>query len=228
MSSRKSRARLAGVLYAVMGLPAAFTLVYIPSVFFVGGGAAATTARIAAQPLLYRMGVLGEFLGGVFALWMAMVLYELFGEVNRTQARLMVAFVIGMAMTTFATTLALAAPIVLTSGAPYLSAFEKSQLDALTLAAIGIRNQGINAAMMYWGLWLLPLGALVYKSRMLPRIIGVFVLMAGVAYIIDSLTFFFFPHYGPMVFNLSTVPCGLGEVSFMLWMMIKGVKEPAA
>src|SRR3982751_3304420 len=128
------RHRLAGALYVAMGLPGAFTLVYIPSHFVVRGDAAATAQRIAVSPLFYRIGVLSEVLSGAFAVWLVMVLYGLFKDVDRMQARLMVGLVLAMVAMGFATTMALAAPIVLTSGVHYLSVFDKQQLDALTLA----------------------------------------------------------------------------------------------
>jgi len=227
MNSRKQNARLAGALYVAMGLPGAFTLVYIPSAFFVRGDAAATAQRIAASPMLYRVGVLSELVSGAFAVWLVMVLYDLFKDVDKTLARVMVGLVLAMVAMGFATTLVLAAPIVLTGGERYLSAFDKQQLDALTLGAIGLRNQGIRAVAMYWGLWLLPLGALVFRSRFLPRIIGVLVIAAGVSYVITSLTYFFFPQYGGLVAGLSTAPQAAGEGGFAFWMLIKGVKENA-
>jgi Domain of unknown function (DUF4386) len=228
MNSRKHNARLAGALYVAMGLPGAFTLVYIPSAFFVRGDAAATAQRIAASPMLYRMGVLCELLSGAFAVWLVMVLYDVFKDVDRALARVMVGLVLVMIAMGFATTLVLAAPIVLTSGARYLSAFDKQQLDALTLGALDLRNQGIRAVSMYWGLWLLPLGALVYRSRLLPQIIGVLVIAAGASYIVTCLTYFFFPRYGGIVTGPSTVLQAAGEGGFAFWMLIKGVKENAA
>jgi hypothetical protein len=156
-----------------------------------------------------------------------MVLYDVFKDVDRALARVMVGLVLVMIAMGFATTLLLAAPIVLTGGERYLSAFDKQQLDALTLGAINLRIQGLRAVAMYWGLWLLPLGALVYRSHFLPRIIGVLVIAAGLSYVITSLTYFFLPQYGGIVAALSTAPQA-GEGGFAFWMLIKGVKENAA
>lgn len=228
MNSRKQTARLAGVLYAAMSLPGAFTLVYIPYVFLVRGDAAATASRIAASPALYRLGVFAELMCGVFAVWMAMVLYDLFKDVDRKQARLLVGFVFAMVAVGLVNMVVLAGPLVLTSGASYLYAFDKHQLDALTLGFLGLRAQGIHAAAMYWGLWLLPLGVLVHKSGFLPRILGVLVLIAGCSYVVDSLTYFFLPEYGRIVAQISTLPQAVGEGGFVFWTLIKGAREDAA
>ncbi len=227
MNSRKQTARFAGLLYVLLGLPGAFTLVYIPSVFLVRGDAAATASRIAASPALYRLGILAELMNGVFAIWLAMVLYHLFKDVDRRQARLLVGFVLGMVAIGLVNTVVLAGPLVLTSGAGYLSVFEKPQLDALTQGFWSLRFQGIHAATMYWGLWLLPLGVLVYKSRFLPRLLGVLVIIAGCSYVIDSLTYYLLPDYGRIVALISMLPQGLGEGGFILWTLIKGAREDA-
>ena len=228
MISRQQTARLGGALYIAMGLPAAFAIVYIPSVFIVPGDATATASRIAASAGLYRFGILADLLCGVFAIWLATVLYDLFKVVDRAQARLMVGFVFGMVAIGTVLTVLMAAPLVLTSGANYLAAFDKHQLDALTLGFWGLRAQGIRAATMYWGVWLLPLGILVYKSGFLPRLLGVLVFVAGCSYVVDCLVYFFFPHYAGIVALVSAVPQAAGELGFSGWMLIKGVRPDRA
>ena len=222
--TRQQTARLGGGLYLAMGLPGAFALVYIPKVFIVPGDATATAARIAASAGLYRFGILADLLCGVFAIWLAMVLYDLFRDVDRTQARLMVGFVLGMMAIGSVLTILMAAPLVLTSGSTYLSAFDKHQLDALTLGFWALRIQGVRAATMYWGVWLLPMGILVYKSGFLPRLLGVLVIIAGCSYVIDSFAYFFLPHQAAIVALVSTLPQAVGEIGFAGWMLIKGAK----
>jgi len=119
-------------------------------------------------------------------------------------------------------TVLMVAPLVLTSGASYLAVFDKHQLDALALGFWALRMQGIHAATMYWGVWLLPMGRLVYKSGFLPRLLGVLVIIAGCSYVIDSFAYFFFPHQAALVALVSTLPQGVGEIGFTGWMLIKG------
>ena len=222
MKSRQRTSRLAAALYLAMGLPAAFALLYIPSVFVVPGDATATASRIAASRGLYRLGIFADLMGGVFAIWLAMVLYELFQDVDRRQARLMVGFVLGMVAAGLVNTVLMAGPLVLTSGARYLSAFDKHQLDALALGFLGFRAQGIRAATLYWGVWLLPLGILVYRSGFLPRLLGV--LIAGGSYVVDCVAYYFFPDYARTIALASMLPQALGEVGFMGWMLIRGAR----
>ena len=227
VKSRQKTARLAGVLYLAMGLPGAFALLYIPSTFLVPRDAAATANRITAAPGLYRLGVFADLMCGVFGVWLAMVLYELFKDVDRGQARLMVGFMLAMVAAGFVNTVVMAGPLVLTSGASYLSAFDEHQLDALTLGFLGLRGQGIRAATMYWGVWLLPLGILVYRSGFLPRLLGVLVFIAGCSYVINCLAYFFLPEYARIVARASMLPQAAGEIGFTGWLLIKGTRpEP--
>jgi hypothetical protein len=227
MRSRQGTARLAGVLYVVMGLSGAFTLLYVPSVFLVPGNATATAGRITASPGLYRFGVFADLMCGVFAIWLAAVLYDLFQDVDRGQARLMVGFVFGMVAAGLVNTVLMAGPLVVTSGATYFSAFDKHQLDALTLGLFGWRGQGIRAATMYWGVWLLPLGILVYRSGFLPRLLGVLVFIAGCTYVFNCLAYYFLPEHARMIARASMLPQAAGEAGFTGWLLIKGARpEP--
>jgi hypothetical protein len=229
MSTRRKLARRAGALYAAMGLAGAFGLVYFPSAFLVRGDAAATAARITASPLLYRFAVVVELSAGVLFICAALALYELLKDVDRVQARAMVALVIAQVAMGFALLLTQIAPLVLLGGAKYWSAFDRPQLEALALGALTLRGQGIGAISVYWGLWLLPLGALVYRSGFLPRIIGVFLIVAGVGYVVSTLTFFFLPAYYRLVFTAITTPAAaLGELGLVSWLLIKGARDDLA
>jgi hypothetical protein len=229
VTSRKKMARRAGVLYALMGLAGAFGLVYFPSAFLVRGDAAATAARIAASPLLYRFAVVIELTAGALFICAALALYNLLKDVDRAQARAMVAFVIAQVAMGFALMLTQIAPLVLLSGGKYWSAFDRPQLEALALGSLTLRGQGIGAISAYWGLWLLPLGALVYKSRFLPRIIGVLLIVAGGAYVLSTLAFFFFPKSYRLFFMAVTTPAAaLGELGLTGWLLIKGAREDPA
>jgi len=91
---------------------------------------------------------------------------------------------------------------------------------------LNLHNHGFGVAEIFWGLWLLPLGPLVYRSRFLPRFLGVWLALAGLAWVILSLTSVLFPQYQDNVFNYGQ-PAFLGEIAFMLWLLIKGAKPPA-
>lgn len=226
---RRRTARLAAALYLLWGLGGAFNLTYFPSAFIVRGDAAATASRIASSPLLYRFAVVFDLMAGAFGIWMAVTLYELFKDVDRGQARLLVALVLVQVAMGFVLLLTQIAPLVVLNGAAYWSAFDRPQLEALALGFLNLRGQGIGALSAYWGLWLLPLGVLTYRSGFLPRILGVFLIVAGGAYLISTVIFFFFPaFYRPFFMMVTTPAAALGEVGFTGWLLIKGAREEAA
>jgi hypothetical protein len=118
-----------------------------------------------------------------------------------------------------------AAALMLARGADFLSAFEKPQRDALAVLFLHLHHQEVVAAEIFWGLWLFPLGVLAYRSRFLPRFLGVWLVINGFAYLAMSFTGLLLPQYEDMVSNI-TFPAQLGELAFMLWLVIKGAAPP--
>ena len=120
------------------------------------------------------------------------------------------------------------AALLLVRGADFLSAFDKPQRDALAMLFLRLHHHGVVANEIFWGLWLFPFGVLVYRSRFLPRILGVWLIINCFAYLAVSFTGLLFPQYEQMVFN-SAFPAMLGEIAIMLWLLIKGAKvQPLA
>jgi len=118
------------------------------------------------------------------------------------------------------------AALVLVRGADFLSVFEKPQRDALAMLFLNLHGHGFGVCEIFWGLWLFPLGLLVYRSRFLPRFLGVWLVFAGVAWVILSLTGLLVPQYQGNVFTYAQ-PAFFGEIALMLWLAIKGARPPA-
>jgi hypothetical protein len=224
MTSRKQTAQVAGALYLVMGLAGAFSIMYIPRFFMIPGDATATAGNIVSSPLLYRFGIVCDLVNQTGFILLAVVLYDLLKDVNRSQALLMVALVLVQVAITFAIMITQIAPLVLLSGADYLSAFEKRQLDALVLGILTLRARATIALGAYMGLWLLPFGALVYRSRFIPRVLGILLLVAGYAYVVSTLTFFLVPGFFHVAYQLMTVLAAAGEGSIVCWLLLKGAR----
>jgi len=224
MSSRKHDARVAGVLYLLLAVIAPFSMMYIPSVFIVRGDAAATAGNIASSELLYRIGVASDLASHVIFVCVVLALYQLLREVNQRHAALMAVLALVSVPMAFINTLNQSAPLILLSGADFLSAFDKHQLDALAYAFLRLQSQGIIAVSAYWGLWLLPFGLLVYRSGFLPRILGVFLWIAGFAYLVGCLTSLLFPAYGRIISPYLLV-LEAGELPIILWLVFKGARD---
>jgi hypothetical protein len=116
------------------------------------------------------------------------------------------------------------AALMLVRGADFLSAFTKPQLDALAMVFLRMHGSGVLVAQIFWGLWLLPFGMLVYKSGFIPRFFGVFLIANGLAYPIQSFAALFLPRYSGAV-SAVTFPLLFGELAIIAWLLIRGVRE---
>ena len=225
MTSTSRNARIAGFLYLLLAIVAPFRLIYIPSTLFVPGNASATASNIAAHEMLFRLGIVGDLFCGTIIIFVTLALYRLFKEVDQNLAVLMV--ILGGVMPAaidFFSVLNDAAALILVRGADFLSVFDKPQRDALAMLFLRMHDQEVLAAQIFWGLWLFPLAILVYRSRFLPRFLGVWLILNGFGYLAISLTGLLLPHYGKAVGNIA-FPALTGEVAFVLWLLIKGAKE---
>lgn len=224
MNLTQNPGRVAGFLYLLLVVVAPLRLMYIPGTLFVPGNATATANNIAAQQSLFRLGIIADLLTGTIALFVVLALYRLLKGVDQNHAVLMV--ILGALMVTpiyFLNTLNDAAALMLVRGADFLSVFEKAQRDALAFLFIRLHHQAVLANEVFWGLWLFPFGVLVYRSRFLPRFLGVWLIINGCAYLVTSFTGLLFPQYEDVVSSIA-FPALLGEIAIMLWLLIKGAK----
>jgi Domain of unknown function (DUF4386) len=225
MGSIKKTARLAGLLYVVMSMMMVFSYMYLPAKFLVPGDAAATARKITDATLLYRVGVLTDLAAQILFIFVVLTLYQLFKDVSRMLARLMMVLVcVGVA----AEIVNLAnhmAPLLFLSGADYLSVFTKPQLDALAMASLRSGNNLGQLLLAIWGLWLFPFGLLTIKSGFFPRVLGILLMFAGVAYVVSCVTSIVFPASLSVVSKVM-MPLYFGELPIVIWLLVMGAKEP--
>jgi hypothetical protein len=226
MSSTKNPGRFAGLLYLLFSMPGFFAMVYVPGKLIVHGNAAATANNIAASETLFRLGIAAQLIGQAGFIFVALALYDLLKGVNRRYASLMVTLIVVSIPIAFLNELNSIAALLLVRGPDFLSIFEKPQREAVAMLFLNLHGHGFVVAEIFWGLWLFPLGLLVYRSRFLPRFLGVWLALAGFAWVILSLTGILLPQYQDQVFTYAQ-PASIGEVAFMLWLLIKGAKPPA-
>jgi hypothetical protein len=223
MNSTQNPGRVAGFLYLLLAVTGPFRLIYIPSVLFVRGNATATANNIAAHESLFRLGIVSGLVEAVIFTFVGLVLYRLLKGVDQNLAALMVIFVLISVAITFVNELNSLAALMLVRGADFLSVFEKPQRDALAMLFVSLRDRGIVVAQIFWGLWLFPLAILVYRARFLPRFLGIWLIINGVAYVAESLTALLLPQYEDVVSKIA-FPALLGEIALILWLLIKGAK----
>ncbi len=210
-------ARIAGFLYLTM-VPLGFFGMYGHSNLIVPGDAATTVNNIIASESLFRLSIMSALIVQIVNILLVLVLYKLLKPVNRNYAVLMVVFILVAVPITMLNELNQIAALLLLSGADYLTVFEAEQLQAQVMLFLDLHEHGIKIAGLFWALWLFPMGYLVFKSGFLPRILGVLLIIGCLGYLIDSVTFFFFPSFEPIVLYTFW-----GELLFPLWLLIKGV-----
>ncbi|HKW26250.1 MAG TPA: DUF4386 domain-containing protein [Terriglobales bacterium] len=221
MSFSKNPGRFAGALYVVASIVGIFGLVYVPSKLIVNGNAAETARNIAASETLFRLGISAHLIGEALFVFVALALYDLLKAVNYRLVLYMLTLILIAIPIAFLNELNAIAALVLVRGFDFLSVFDQPQRDALAMLFLKVHGYGFDIAGIFWGLWLFPLGLLVYRSRFLPRILGVALMVNCFAFPINSFTSLVLPHYEHLVSRWMR-PFHFGEQVFMLWLLIMG------
>lgn len=224
MSAESRLARVAGLLYLVVVLTGIFSLGYVPSRLVVHGDVHATLERMAASEALLRYGIASFVVEQVAFLLLAFALFRLLRHADQAVAVIMVALV------------AVSVPIALvsvTARLDLLSLLDRAdvthasaELIAQARALLDAYSHGLLVTSVFWGLWLFPFGFLVLRSRLLPRFLGVFLMLGCVGYVVDVLLSILVPDYGDVALaGYITLPATLGEIGSCLWLLLVGVRR---
>jgi Ca2+/Na+ antiporter len=219
----KRTAREAGLLYLAMSILAIIGYFFLHRQFFISGDPAATARSILANEQLYRISLLLDLVTQVLFILVVLALYRLFEDVDRTQARAMVALVGTGIAAGFAGFVFNAAPLLLLGGSQYLSVFSQQQLEALSYASLSLLGKQGQLLTSLWGLWLFPFAVLTIKSGFLPKFLGVLLIITGIAYVVSSVTAIAFPEYAGTIQKFA-MPLYFGEFIVVLWLAIVGAK----
>ena len=224
MNSLKKTARGAGILYIIMVVFMIFSGIVVKTKLYVPDDAVATVSNILASEWLFRLGFVSDLVGLTLQLFLVHVLYELFKSVEKGQARMMVILIVAGVSVAFMNKLIQYAPILLLSSAGHFSAFNPAQLQTLSMVFLDMYEHGVIMAEIFWGLWLIPLGLLVYKSGFVPKVLGVLLIVGCFGHLISFLSTFLFPDYSAILIPISETVM-VGELPIFLWLLIKGVKD---
>jgi hypothetical protein len=213
------------ILYPIWTVLGLFSLAYVPSALINFEDVATTANNLLVNGQLFNLGLVGRMITQLIHIVVVLVLFELFKSVNKNQAVLIVLLgLLGVPISMLNDLCLIAARAVL-SGADYLAAFTAQQSESLMMFFLNLNQQGIYIASIFWGLWLLPIGTLTYESKYFPKFIGHALIIAGIAYTLDSLARLLFPSTESIFFQITQVLI-LGEVVFMLWVVVRGAKLP--
>jgi Domain of unknown function (DUF4386) len=222
-ASPRTRARMTGVVYLLFFLTAILGEIFMEQAGISGlsalpGDAAATANTILAHESSYRVGwALGLISTACYVALMALF-YQLFRPVSRTLALLAAFFgLVGCAIMAFGSLLQLA-PLVVLGGSPYLSVLTVKQLQTLALLFLHLNAQVGSIALVFFGLFQLVLGYLIYSSTFLPRVLGALIALAGLGWLI-----FLWPPLANSLLTYLEVLGFLAEAALVLWLLVMGV-----
>jgi hypothetical protein len=224
MDPIRKQSRAAGLLYLLLVLAAPVRLVVVPGTLFVAGEASATAARIAAHPGLFRLGMACDLACAVLLIFITLSLRRLFKDGDRQLAAQMVLLggVLPSAIYCF-NLLNDAGALAFAQGLPFTAAFSPAQREALVGLFLHLHHQIVVAAEAFWGLWLFPLAALVWRSHFLPRFLAAWLVLNGAGYLAQCLAGLFSPAWEDRLSSL-LFPALLGEIAFVLWLLIRGAR----
>ena len=218
----KKFSRIAGALYLGIIIFGLIAEKFVREELVNYDEAMVTSLQIKRDEFLFRFGFVSELLMLVCDVAVTTILFILFRQVSNnlnlfsTFFRLISIAILGI------TALSHYAAVVILSGDEYLTAFNPGQLNAFALLSIKLHGVGYNISLLFFGIHLLMLGILIYKSRIL-KITGILLQIAGGCYFANSIIWFLFPHFITTVYPAILLPCFIAELFFALW-LIKGFR----
>lgn len=223
MNSIKSNARIAGFLYLLQIPLGVFGIVYVPKQLIDKENIPLSIANIASNEFLFRLSIVSAILCALVTVGTAIFISKTLKPVSSQYAKWIVIFTLIVTPITLINELNNVAILQLTKHSEKVLNFSKSEAESIVGLFLNLHDYGIKIIDIFFGLWLLPMGYLVIKSKYIPKIIGYLLLLTCTGYLIDFTTFFLFPAFKIVVSEY----VWLGEVLMVLWLLIKGVNMAA-
>ncbi len=216
-------ARIGGALYLIMIVLGIIEEVFVRGRIIVWGDATATAANLRSMESLWRFGIAAETVSGITATGLALIVYLLTRRVSRDLALLAAFFnLIAIAVET-AYSLQLVEALFPLGSAGYLKAFSPEQLYAMASLSVKSHVYGFGISLFLFGPFFLVTGYLIFKSGYFPKAIGILYLLPGLSYMINGFGLILAPAYADRIFAIIAGPAFVGEASFCLWLLVKGV-----
>lgn len=223
-SELRKTARIAGILYLLNAITAAAGLIAIPGMLVIPGDTEQTAVLLRANDFLFRLGIFCSFSSQVVFLFLALVLYRLFEQVNLYRARVLLSLVIASVPFGIYLVFNQATAFFLLADV-YQSPAEQALAYVQAASQLGLFTSGITLIGIFWGLWLIPFGQLVIRSGFLPRFAGMLLIMGGVSYLIDTAVFILLPQFHWYSNILVAVLSAVAEFTMIILLLVKGIKR---
>jgi hypothetical protein len=223
-TSPKRLARIAGVLYLLNGIIAGFAEGFVEPKMYAAGNAATTAGNVIANAGLVRLGVVADLIQATVWVFLGMTLYLLLKHVNKSVASAMVILVAIGASIVYLNTVFEFEGLRVATGAVNLAAFGTAGSNALVLLLLDAQHYGVFIAQIFYGLWLVPLGYLAYKSGLFPKALGILLIVGGACYLVDLLAQFLVPDFGVKIHAFVVIPSAIAEISMVVYLLVIGVR----
>lgn len=219
-------ARIGGVLYLTLILVGIFAVVFVRGKLIVAGDATATANNMIASQLLWRIGIAADLVMHVFDIPIMLIIYILLRPVNKNIALLALLFNLIQTAVLVANKLNLVAALLQLESVDYLKTVDPYQLQAQMYLSLKLHDIGFGIGLIFFGFTCLVNGYLIFRSGYLPKTIGVLIQIAGLCYLTNSFALLLAPKFAHIIFPIILVPAFIGELSFCLWLIVKGVNVP--
>ena len=223
MLNNKRIALIAGSLYLIVIVCGIFAEKYVRFTLVNLTDGAETVKNINDNIMLFRLGFVADLIMQFAYFLLPIVLYQLFKKTSSALAGLMVLSVTVAVAIMCINMLNHYAPLLLLNQNGYNTAYSVEQINTSVLFYLKMHNEGYHIAQLFFGLWLLPLGYLVFKSDRFPKIIGIFLIVGCFGYLTDFMVYFLFPEKSNALSDYITAPADLGEFSLCLYLLTQGV-----
>ena len=226
MNSGKQTARLAGALWFLSTVTGAFGLIFVRSNVIVPGDATATASNILAVEFLYRAAIVSGLFSHILLFFLGLTLSHLFKEVNKKLATVLAASMMISVAIAVVNTMNHFGALLILSQADFLNVFNPEQLNAMAFILLRLANgPGQGLLELFWVPYYVSFGLLVIRSRFLPMIFGILLIIMGAGFAINVFEKFVLPQFYPALFTQVAMLTGaLGGIPTMLWLLIKGVR----
>ena len=223
MISKQKIARISGALYFAFLVFSGFSQL-IRSKLIIADNVIATVNNIKMSELLFRISIVSDLIGFTTYVFTALFLYRLLKSVDKTYALLMVVLVFVGVPIAMLNILNLYAPVFLLSGMDYLKVFDANLLNAQVMLFLNLYEQGTRIAGIFWGLWLIPFGYLIFKSKFLPKILGILLIVGSFGFVFEFLVYFLLPDYKVITYPGMAIGA-IAELSTIFWLVVFGIKD---
>jgi hypothetical protein len=218
--SPRGTARVAGVFEFLEGTASSQGQVFLLGSLVVSGDAAATAHNILAHETLFRFGFLISVAGVAFHLAWGLFMYRLMKPVHSILAALAVFIVITTSAVQALTAFFYLAPLLVLQGGNALSGLSTEQIQGLAMVFLKLNGAAFQLDLVFFGLWCVVTGYLIWRSMFLPRVLGVLLMIDGLGW-----TLYVWPPLATYLFPVIAVVAALAELPLQFWLIVFGANS---